>query len=255
MENRISVITPEYVSLKFEVAGIGSRALALLVDWLVLITIGIILVLPAILFFGLADTIGGPLWSSTVIGIFMIVFIFMPTAYYVLMEYYMNGQTLGKKVMGLRVISDRGTAPGLFSLFLRNLLRIVDNMPFAYLVGMTTIFIHNKEKRLGDLAAGTLVVRIDQQAMPHIQYRYNKGEELLTSRELALVTEQQWLLLGDFLSRRDSLEPKKKKEIAIRLTNMLFPENQWDPNKSEFYLETAYHQLGKQLKFAFRVSG
>ncbi|OYD09581.1 RDD family protein [Paludifilum halophilum] len=244
MENRISVTTPEFVNLEFETAGVGSRALALLLDWLILSTAGLLLLIPASLFMGLSEIVGNPFWSSLIIAVFFFLFLFLPLAYYVLTEYFMNGQTIGKKVMGLRVISDQGTAPGFLAVFLRNLLRMVDNLPLLYLVGMTAVMIHSREKRLGDLAAGTLVVSLRGQPMPQIRFLYANGEPLFASRELSPVTEQQWMTLDRYLHRREWMTPAARQTLAAKLVIVLFPDMKIEPGKEEFYLETAYIQLG-----------
>jgi uncharacterized RDD family membrane protein YckC len=80
-------------------------------------------------------------------------------AYYVVPEVQMGGQTLGKKVMGLKVVTENGVEYSWGKAIIRNLLRIIDGLPFLYLLGVILIAVSKKHQRIGDMAAGTLVVK------------------------------------------------------------------------------------------------
>jgi uncharacterized RDD family membrane protein YckC len=158
MERRLSdsdlvVATPERVSFDYQVAGLGTRAIAQLLDLLV---VGVIEV--AVLFFAFAA--GAVSNSSTVasliiiIGSFIVVF-----GYFWISEALFSGQTLGKKAFRLRAVGDRGEPLTFLQAGIRNVVRIVDFLPYGYGVGMIVLFANGKGKRLGDLAAGTIVVK------------------------------------------------------------------------------------------------
>jgi uncharacterized RDD family membrane protein YckC len=157
-QDQISIDTPELVSIEMPLAGIGSRFIALLVDYLiwgaglvVLIIIAII-TLPAMHAFNVKSA----QWAEAIV--IFILFLFN-WGYFTLFEAFWNGRTPGKRVARIRVIQRSGRSIGLLESMARNLVRYVDQLPFFYAVGVITMFVTSQHQRLGDLAAGTLVVR------------------------------------------------------------------------------------------------
>lgn len=155
IKSEVRIMTPERVSVGLRLAGIGSRGIAQLIDLLVL------LIFYAILGTGIA------LWyrfhefgvaSSYMIG-FGILFSFLIFwGYFIGFEALLSGKTIGKMVMKIRTVSDDGRPVSFFAATVRNLLRIVDYFPSGYLVGIVCMLVDSKERRLGDMAAGTIVV-------------------------------------------------------------------------------------------------
>jgi uncharacterized RDD family membrane protein YckC len=147
------IATPERVSFDYQVAGLGTRAIAQLLDLLILAA-----VLVAVLLAGVAA--GALTGSQTVgtlieiIGAFVVVF-----GYFWVSEAMWSGQTIGKKAFRLRAVGDRGEPLTFMQAGIRNVVRIVDFLPYAYGVGFVVMFANGKGKRLGDLAAGTIVVK------------------------------------------------------------------------------------------------
>ncbi len=153
LDSRRSIATPEGVELALRIAGPPQRGLAALLDMLVRTAIYI-----AVGFMvGLLGEIG--------MGIFLIVLFVVEWFYPVLFEVWFDGSTPGKRALGLRVLNDTGTPVDFQASLLRNLLRFADFLPFFYAFGLAAMFANRDFKRLGDLAAGTLVV-----------YRYREGE-------------------------------------------------------------------------------
>ena len=161
-EDYLSIDTPENVAFGYTVAGIGSRFLAALVDTcLIIILQGIVnftllLLAPNLL----GDELNGEgnalLWLGALFGLIAFAFLW---GYYIFFEMLWNGQSPGKRWAGLRVIRANGTPITLTESIIRNLVRLVDFLPAYYGVGVVTMFIDSQSRRLGDLAAGTLVVR------------------------------------------------------------------------------------------------
>lgn len=169
MERTLSITTPEQATLEWQIAGIGSRAIATLIDT------GFLLLGYALLAWGLfaasKSGAGNPLAFSGMtmprnyeIAFYILLLFFLPLLYYVLFEGLWGGRTPGKRLLKLRVVSHSGQSISFFSALVRNIVRIVDFLPSGYLVGMISIFLTGKEQRLGDLAAGTVVI-IDRQAI------------------------------------------------------------------------------------------
>jgi uncharacterized RDD family membrane protein YckC len=147
------ISTPERVAFQYEIAGIGSRFLAQVVDTLV---ISVILIAITIL----AASLGGIFSSGELAILVEIILGFVLLAgYFLVSEAAWNGQTLGKRAARLRVVGDHGEPLTIGQAAIRNLVRIVDFLPIFYAIGMLTLFINGRGKRLGDFAAGTLVVR------------------------------------------------------------------------------------------------
>lgn len=147
------VSTPERVSFDFQIAGLGTRAIAQIIDLLI-----VTLVEVAVVFFGAAA--GTVTNSGTVMGLVLIVFSFVNIfGYFWVSESLWSGQTVGKKAFRLRAVGDRGEPLTFMQAGIRNIVRIVDFLPYGYGVGMIVLFANGKGKRLGDIAAGTIVVK------------------------------------------------------------------------------------------------
>jgi uncharacterized RDD family membrane protein YckC len=147
------ISTPERVAFQYEIAGIGSRFLAQVVDSLVIMVILIAITI-------LAASLGGIFSSGELAILIEVILGFVLLAgYFLISEAAWNGQTLGKRAARLRVVGDQGEPLTIGQAAIRNLVRIVDFLPVFYGIGMLTLFINGRGKRLGDFAAGTLVVR------------------------------------------------------------------------------------------------
>ncbi len=157
--DQLSIETPEGVALQFPVAGIGSRFVALLLDHLIQFGVAlgaglILLMVSAAMGERARDSLASKWFIAGVIFAgFLLVW-----GYFALFEAFWHGQTPGKRAMKLRVIKDAGRQITLFEALARNLLRIVDYLPSLYLAGVVTMLCNQRNKRLGDLAAGTMVV-------------------------------------------------------------------------------------------------
>jgi uncharacterized RDD family membrane protein YckC len=152
-DSELIVSTPERVSFDYQVAGLGTRAIAQVLDLLIVTAL-----LVALFFGGIAV---GTFFQNSVVfdlaeilGSFVIVF-----GYFWTSEALWSGQTIGKKAFRLRAVGDRGEPLTFMQAGIRNIVRIVDFLPYGYGVGLVVMFINGKGKRLGDLAAGTLVVK------------------------------------------------------------------------------------------------
>ena len=157
--DQLNIDTPELVEIEMPLAGIGSRFIALLVDMLIWFAGLIVIVILLAVFapgIGAFSKISGQ-WAVAFV-IFIVFLLFW--GYFTLFEAFWNGRTPGKRVARIRVIQRSGRAIGLFESMARNLVRYIDMQPFPfYAVGVIAIFVTRQHQRLGDLAAGTLVVR------------------------------------------------------------------------------------------------
>ena len=147
------VSTPERVAFQYEIAGIGSRFLAQFLDVVVITVIQIVITIGA-------GALGGIFNSIQVFGLVELILTFiLIVGYFLISEAAWNGQTLGKRWVRLRAVGDHGEPLTIGQAAIRNLVRIVDFLPAFYAIGIVTMFSNSRAKRLGDFAAGTLVVR------------------------------------------------------------------------------------------------
>ena len=163
--DQLSIETPELVAIELPLAGIGSRFIALLVDYLIwglgfaFLSLLLAVILPSITIFSRLSA----QWTMALVIFF---FFLVNWGYFTLFEAFWNGRTPGKRVARIRVIQCSGRAIGIFESMTRNLIRYVDQLPGVYAVGVITMFITRQHQRLGDLAAGTLVVRDGEEETP-----------------------------------------------------------------------------------------
>ena len=153
----LSIQTPENIIFGYEVAGLGTRFIAAAFDTLLMILVMGVALLAAWFFqsiLSLADSVG----EGWLIGIYSVLSFLIFWGYYVIFEMMWAGQTPGKRRMGLRVIGRDGTPVGLAASLIRNFVRLVDFIPAFYGLGAISMFISPRVRRLGDFAAGTLVV-------------------------------------------------------------------------------------------------
>jgi uncharacterized RDD family membrane protein YckC len=163
--DQLNIDTPELVAIEMPLAGIGSRFIALLIDTLIwaagLIVLGLVLwaFKPALQAFS-------NLSYQWTVAVFTITIFLLNWGYFTLFEAFWHGRTPGKRVARIRVIQQSGRAIGIFESMARNFIRYVDQIPFFYAVGVIAVFTTRQHQRLGDLAAGTLVVRDREQETP-----------------------------------------------------------------------------------------
>ena len=156
--DQLSIETPELVAIQMPIAGIGSRFIALLVDYLIWIP-GILIVGRIFAFFLPSLHAFNKLSEQWAFAIYVFLIFLFNWGYFTLFEAFWNGRTPGKRVARIRVIQRSGRPIGLFESMARNFIRYVDQIPFFYAVGAIAVFATRDHQRLGDLAAGTLVVR------------------------------------------------------------------------------------------------
>ncbi len=158
LEDHYSIETPEGLRLDLVLAGVGTRIVAAIIDTAAIGTIMFVVAVGAAF---LAPLFDGNLEEGGFV-LFAVVIAFLttiPLAYYVLFETLDGGRSIGKRAFQLRVVHANGLPVGFTGSLVRNLLRLVDLLPAAYLIGLVAVVASRANQRVGDLAAGTLVVR------------------------------------------------------------------------------------------------
>jgi uncharacterized RDD family membrane protein YckC len=217
VQETLRISTPEGVSLELPLAGLGSRFVALLVDVLLQgIAFAALIVVLVV-----ADAGGYAAAALVAVAVFAILF-----AYPVAFELGAGGRTPGKRWNGLRVVCDDGSPVTFRGSALRNILRLVDILPAMFLVGAIAIFATRNNQRLGDLAAGTLVVREARAASIAVQAAEpveaaEDGE--LPAWDVSGLREAELATLRRFLERRDALDAAPRSLLARDLADRLRP--------------------------------
>ncbi|AWB68371.1 RDD family protein [Saccharobesus litoralis] len=210
LDNKLYRALPEGVSINLQPAGLAVRTSAYLVDLLIrTLVLGLL---------GIALSLMG----DAGIGLFLVSYFIITWGYYIFFE-SRNGQTPGKKRYKLRVVQDNGLPAHFSHIVTRSLLRTADSFPFAYVVGIITLLCSKEFKRVGDWAAGTLVVYDEVQIIPPI----NDGGQA-KSPPFTLSTIEQ-LAIVDFAQRSESLSEARQVELASLLSPLL--KEQQSPNE------------------------
>ena len=235
-DEHLSIDTPENVILDYPVAGIGSRFLAALIDT---ILISLLQLLIALILVSIAYTIQkNPLdwatdhlpWVLAILGLISFAFLW---GYYVFFEMLWNGQSPGKRWAKLRVIRTNGTPITLTESLIRNLIRLVDFLPAYYGIGVITMFLNDQARRLGDLAAGTLVIydrtTITLESLSHRQSMLILPSATAQSATWPVerLTNQDIQLAEEFARRRYKLT--NKEAIAQQIANLLLKRMEIPP--------------------------
>ncbi|MDP1794538.1 MAG: RDD family protein [Acidimicrobiales bacterium] len=212
-EDAISTQTPEGVTIDMTLAGLGSRFAAAIVDGLLHVTV--VLAIGTLIALSQNNAVA----AVGTIAIFVWLF-----GYDVAFELRASGRTIGKRVTGLRVVKVDGRPVDFRASVVRNLLRLVDLMPLMYLVGVVTIFVSKRNQRLGDLAAGTVVMREVKGQAKSVQFRADDYyDDDLETWDVSRVSASDVAAVRQFLERRVGLEASARDRLARDLARRLFP--------------------------------
>jgi uncharacterized RDD family membrane protein YckC len=232
MERSVTVRTPESIAFHYELAGLGSRFLAVAID----LFIQLVLVLGAVILTGYAK--GGfdrflaslhlkssqtdaIIYAGAIVLYFMIFF-----GYFIAFEAWWNGQTPGKRAIGIRVVRDGGYPIGFTESVIRNLIRVIEVALFFYGVSAICAIVSAYNKRLGDLAAGTIVVRDSSFEVTNPDSWLQGDADPAPSMGISgasLLTDDEISLVHRYLERRSQLEPAIAQQLAQRVAASLRP--------------------------------
>ncbi|MEP6992412.1 MAG: stage II sporulation protein M [bacterium] len=215
-EQTVDVETPELVVLTYSLAGVGSRVLAGLTDLVICVAAlfavaAVILMLGPSLSFS-SDTSGSWGFALLILAQFVVLW-----GYYVLFEGLMDGQTPGKRIHRLRVVREGGYSVTFGVSAVRNLVRVIDMQPgVLYLVGLTSLFFTKRGRRLGDLVAGTIVVREDVQPVA-ARGREPRGRVETAAPLQTALSEAEFAVLTRFVARWSTFEPLRRAALTEQL--------------------------------------
>ena len=164
----LTVETPENLLLRLPLAGFGPRFLALFIDSLISgLVAGVVLFAAIMLMMGaVSSNPNSTGFMVLILVVTLVITLLLTSGYFIIFEQIWNGQTPGKRLAGIRVIKRGGQPLEFRNILLRNLLRIVDNLPSNYVTGLVCFFATKHQQRLGDLVADTVVVREFSRQLP-----------------------------------------------------------------------------------------
>ncbi len=239
-DTRYRVETPEQIGLHYDIAGLGTRLMAAIVD---MIFLGLIAGL-ALCFgvFGLTVVFASVSDEGTAnaiaIAVVSLIIFFVVWGYFVLFETIWHGQSPGKRWTGLRVIQEGGYPIGFSHAAIRNIVRVADFLPFLYVIGAIVMLVDSRSRRLGDLVAGTIVIKEQQEvslssigsdtptpapwpaeAVGNAFPSPSAGTfpESAQFPNLSRISAAEYSLLREFLQRRTMLSPEARTSLSIQL--------------------------------------
>jgi uncharacterized RDD family membrane protein YckC len=226
--DRVDISTPEGVELEVELGGLGSRFVAESIDYVVK---GLVIGASAILLYAIG--------SGVATAVFLVLTFAVWFGYDVLFEVLAAGRTPGKRLCGLRVVRTGGQPVGFLTSSVRNLFRVIDGPATSYVVGIVAILASSRNQRLGDMAAGTLVVR--EPAPPRRSRRRSRGRPESVPPpppapwtkptpgggaqwDVSAISQEEFAAVRQFLERRWTIEPDARARLAWQLAEGLRPK-------------------------------
>jgi uncharacterized RDD family membrane protein YckC len=226
--DRVDISTPEGVELEVELGGLGSRFIAESIDYVLK---GLVIGALAILLYAIG--------SGVATAVFLVLGFAVWFGYDVLFEVLASGRTPGKRACGLRVVRTGGQPVGVLTSSVRNLFRVIDGPATSYIVGIVAILASKRNQRLGDMAAGTLVVR--EPAPPRRSRRARRRAESVPAPppapwttpaadaasaqwDVSAISQEEFAAVRQFLERRWTIEPDPRARLAWQLAEGLRPK-------------------------------
>jgi len=222
--DKLTIDTPEQTALDFAIAGVGSRFLALAVDTLIQIAVGFVVLFGGSVAMGATAAFApkAGLWGVAILILFFFLLYF---GYFAFFEIIWNGQTPGKRKAGIRVIKDSGRPLTPAESIARNLMRIVDWLPSLYAIGMASALLNKENKRLGDLVAGSIVIReaalSDLKSSWQVAVTPPVAGAVTASLGAANLTAEDYALIDSFLNRRSDLDFDVRRRMGEQIFQRL----------------------------------
>jgi uncharacterized RDD family membrane protein YckC len=221
--DRITVDTPELITLELPLAGIGSRFLAMTLDTVIqvlLYTAGIFAVVGISKYASFLPLSLAWLPKSWLPALLVLFLFSVYWGYFAAFELFWKGKTPGKRAAGIRAVKDSGRALNVYEVIGRNLMRAVDWLPGVYGAGIVTMMISSRNQRLGDLLVGSIVVH-DKTAEAIKPSWSQSSEKTFGDLELAKITPEELVLIETYLQRRDSFDLAVRDATAYRIATRI----------------------------------
>jgi len=239
----LEVETPEHVVIDYEIAGLGSRGLSTIID-----TTIVVLLMAATIYVMIKVRQATDISLTWLLPLVQFALVW---GYFAFFEGFRDGQTPGKKWMGIRVIRDTGHPLTVREAAARNLLRLVDFMPPPYLLGILFVAFHPRGKRIGDLVAGTVVVR-DRPAEAPVPAA---EEDLPAVAGAPQLTDEEYRVLREFVGRAPQLPGEARTRLATQLAVRLADRYPTRPANHVAFLTQAFRDETARRRGRFAAGG
>ncbi len=214
IQDQLQFTSTDATEVNLPIAGAGSRSYAFLIDWHIRVVVALGWLIGTASLFGLLGGLGS--WLDVVgdFGDLVFYIVILPPAlfylfYHPILEIALKGRTPGKRAAGVRIVTLEGQTPDLSALLIRNIFRLIDSLPIFYVVGLVSVLLSARHVRIGDMAAGTLLVYEKKLAG-------NAFERFATPADGAIdLTTME--VVQDLLARWKTLAPDKRARIAAKL--------------------------------------
>ncbi len=219
MDRQLDIQTADALQIQLPIAGPGGRSYAFIIDWhiRVLFVLCWILAIPLV-FSPLAEWTeffqnfnANPRW---LLWLFFAPPLIVYFLYHPLLEWLMRGRTPGKRMAGVRIVTLQGHTPGVGPILIRNIFRLIDSLPAWYMLGLLTTMVTKNAVRIGDIAAGTLLVYEEKVASKTLQ-------ALAANTTGFRLNPQQWELVNELLARWKQLDSPERRALASQLLSSL----------------------------------
>lgn len=255
--DELRIETPEQIDIELEVAGLGSRFVAQVIDWLIkgFIVLGTLFV--GLLLVLLLET--NPLAESSrylVAAVLVALFYAFFLGFDIYYEVRHNGQTPGKKFAGIRVVRERGGPLDFRAAVIRNLLGLADFLPAYYFLGAFLVLYTKRGQRLGDLAADTVVLRERGSSLPEEPVgeveRFASDDYPFTAEQLRQCTAEDRQVLRSFFRRYRDMKHRAREQLACRLCDTFLERLAYQSSReiiAETFLASLFRELEKHDRY------
>jgi uncharacterized RDD family membrane protein YckC len=226
LERSVTVRTPESIAFHYELAGLGSRFLAYAIDFIIQVTLIIGFLFFMVFVTAKLDALAPSLHLNLVrmqavyLAILILFIAVALDGYFIIFEMLWNGMTPGKRLMGIRVVRDGGYPIDFAASLIRNLVRVIELVVGFYLMSIVSMLLSNQNKRLGDLAAGTIIVR-DRAFEVTDPKRWLAGDTDVAAGQLVRgieqLTPEEIAIVHRYVERRTLLPPDVAHQTAARI--------------------------------------
>jgi len=221
MSEHITITSVGGVEIELELVALGGRSFGFIIDWHIRFSVALIYWIVGSYFYtgGFNFTFDSGLMKAGGVGYYFLVLI--PTIgiyflYHPLLEMFMSGRTPGKRMAGIRIVARDGRAASHGAILLRNVFRLVDTLPVFYVLGCIVCLVNRQYLRIGDMAAGTVLVYEDQASRERIDLIMSAGMD-------NVLTTSQRELIAELLDRWRDLDVDMRRKMAIKLMNKFAP--------------------------------
>ncbi len=247
---KITIRTPEQVEIEFKLAGVGSRFIGIAIDTLIqfvlllIVWLSVFIAQPSLTSKNFLDFIKSGFAALLIVLTFLITF-----GYFIFFETIWSGQTPGKKFAKIKVLKDNGEPVSFIDVLIRNIFRLVDFLPFYYMIGIISILVSGKAKRIGDIAAKTVVILLKEESAHPLFLDVNV--EGANSVDVSLLGEEEYNLARNFLLRRKNIKGEHRGRIAKKVAKVLYKKLGMDSIEmgEEEFIEAVALEYQKRRKF------